>query len=67
MIAVAEQSNSLEVVLEQVADSLERTTWRKIELAVRLIEPLMLVLLAGAVLVVVIALLLPIINAGGAI
>ncbi|QDT68712.1 Type II secretion system protein F [Planctomycetes bacterium MalM25] len=66
MIAVAEQSNSLETVLEQVADSLERSTWRKIELAVRLIEPLMLVILAGAVLVVVIALLMPIINAGGA-
>ncbi|TWT96952.1 Type II secretion system protein F [Botrimarina colliarenosi] len=66
MIAVAEQSNSLETVLEQVADSLERSTWRKIELAVRLIEPLMLVMLASAVLVVVIALLMPIINAGGA-
>lgn len=66
MIAVAEQSNSLETVLEQVADSLERSTWRKIELAVRLIEPLMLVVLAGAVLLVVVALLMPIINAGGA-
>lgn len=66
MIAVAEQSNSLETVLEQVADSLERSTWRKIELAVRLVEPLLLVILAGAVLVVVIALLMPIINAGGA-
>ncbi|MEO0531983.1 MAG: type II secretion system F family protein [Planctomycetota bacterium] len=66
MIAVAEQSNSLETVLEQVADSLERSTWRKIELAVRLLEPLMLVLLAGAVLLVVVALLMPIINAGGA-
>ena len=49
-----------------MADSLERSTWRKIELGVRLIEPLMLVVLAGAVLVVVIALLMPIINAGGA-
>lgn len=67
MIAVAEQSNSLEAVLEQVADSLERTTWRKIELGVRLIEPLMLVLLAGAVLIVVIALLMPIVTAGSAI
>lgn len=66
MIAVAEQSNSLETVLEQVADSLERSTWRKIELAVRLLEPLMLVVLAGAVLLVVVALLMPIINAGGA-
>ena len=63
MIAVAEQANSLEVVLEQVADSLERTTWRKIELGVRLLEPLMLLLLATAVLMVVIALLMPIIKA----
>lgn len=66
MVAVAELSNSLETVLNQVADSLERTTWRKIELGVRLLEPLMLVLLAGAVLAVVIALLMPIVNAGGA-
>ena len=62
MIAVAEQSNSLEVVLEQVADALEKTTWRRIELLVRLIEPLMLVVLATAVLLVAIALLLPIIQ-----
>ena len=63
MIAVAEQANSLEAVLEQVADSLERTTWRKIELGVRLLEPLMLLVLASAVLMVVIALLMPIIRA----
>lgn len=62
MIAVAEQSNSLEVVLEQVADALEKTTWRRIELLVRLIEPLMLVLLAAAVLLVALALLMPIIQ-----
>lgn len=62
MIAVAEQSNSLETVLTQVADSLEKSTWRKIELYVRLLEPLMLLLLAGVVLVVVVALLLPIIK-----
>lgn len=62
MIAVAEQSNNLEVVLEQVADSLEKTTWRKIELLVRLIEPLMLVALSAVVLMVALALLLPIIQ-----
>ncbi|MGL4515044.1 MAG: type II secretion system F family protein [Lacipirellulaceae bacterium] len=62
MIAVAEQSNSLEIVLNQVADSLERSTWRKIELLVRLLEPLMLLVLAGLVLAVVIALLLPVIK-----
>lgn len=62
MIAVAEQSNTLETVLTQVADSLERETWRRLDLFVRLLEPLMLLLLASAVLVVVIALLLPMLN-----
>ncbi|MEN1679213.1 MAG: type II secretion system F family protein [Planctomycetota bacterium] len=62
MIAVAEQSNNLEVVLNQVSDSLEKTTWRKIELVVRLVEPLLLVALAAAVLLIALALLLPIIE-----
>ncbi|MEM6798167.1 MAG: type II secretion system F family protein [Planctomycetota bacterium] len=62
MVAVAEQSNNLEVVLNQVADSLEKTTWRRIDLFVRLIEPLILVVLAGIVLLVAVALLLPIIQ-----
>ncbi len=60
MIAVAEQSNNLEIVLNQIADSLEKTTWRKLDIAVRLIEPIMLVLLAGVVLMVVSALLVPV-------
>jgi type II secretory pathway component PulF len=59
MIAVAEQANNLENVLLNVADSLEKNTWRKLDLAVRMIEPILLLMLAGAVLVVVIALLLP--------
>jgi general secretion pathway protein F len=59
MIAVAEQANNLETVLLDVADSLEKTTWRKLDLAVRLIEPILLLMLAAAVLMVVIALLLP--------
>ena len=62
MISVAEESNTLETVLLQIADSLERRTWRRLDLAVRLLEPLMLMLLAGVVLVLVIALLLPIIK-----
>jgi general secretion pathway protein F/type IV pilus assembly protein PilC len=60
MIAVAEQANNLESVLLTVADSLERTTWRRLDLTVRLIEPIMLLLLAGVILVLVIALLLPV-------
>lgn len=62
MIAVAEQSNNLEIVLEQVSDSLEKFTWRRIELFVKLLEPLLLLVMAACVLVVVIALLLPIIK-----
>ncbi len=59
MIAVAEQSNTLEKVLIDIADSLERQTWRRLDLLVRLIEPIMLLFLAGAVLIVVVALLVP--------
>jgi general secretion pathway protein F/type IV pilus assembly protein PilC len=62
MIAVAEESNSLESVLVNIADGLERRTWRQLDLFVRLLEPIMLLLLASVVLVVVIALLLPVIK-----
>jgi type II secretory pathway component PulF len=66
MIAVAEQANSLETVLPQVADSLERDTWRRLDLFVRLLEPLMLLLLAGVVLLVVVALLVPVLKGSAA-
>ncbi len=62
MIAVAEESNNLENVLNEIADSLERRTWRQLDLFVRLLEPVMLLVLAGAVLVVVIALLMPVLK-----
>jgi type II secretory pathway component PulF len=62
MIAVAEQSNNLETVLPHIAETLERDTWRRLDLFVRLLEPLMLLILAGVVLVVVIALLVPVLK-----
>ncbi len=62
MIAVAEESNSLDRVLIEVADSLETRTVRQLDLFVRLLEPLLLLVLAGVVLCVVIALLMPIIK-----
>lgn len=64
MIAVAEQANNLEGVLLDVAATLERRTWRRLELAVRLIEPILLLALAVVVLILVIALLLPIMKMG---
>jgi type II secretory pathway component PulF len=59
MVAVAEQSNTLETVLTDIADSLERQTWRRLDLFVRLLEPVMLLFMASIVLVIVVALLLP--------
>lgn len=67
MIAVAEQANSLETVLPQIADTLERDTWRRLDLFVRLLEPLMLLVLAGIVLMVVIALLVPVLKMSAAV
>ena len=62
MIAVAEESNNLDNVLTDISDNLDRQTWRQLDLMVRLIEPMMLLVLAGVVLVVVIALLLPVLK-----
>lgn len=62
MIAVAEESNTLDQVLVDVADGLEKRTARRLDLMVRLLEPVMLLILAFMVLMVVIALLVPILN-----
>jgi type II secretory pathway component PulF len=62
MIAVAEESNTLDTVLVGLADDLEKRTSRQLDLMVRLLEPLMLIGLAGVVLVIVIALLVPVIK-----
>lgn len=67
MIAIGEESNNLENVLVTIADSYETRTSRKIDLAVRMLEPLLLVAMAGVVAIIAIALLLPILtmSAGG--
>ncbi len=62
MIAVAEYSNTLDSVLVSLADDLEKRTTRQLDLMVRLLEPIMLIALAGVVLLVVIALLVPVIK-----
>jgi general secretion pathway protein F/type IV pilus assembly protein PilC len=64
VISVAEESNTLDDVLVNVADNLEKNTLRKLDMMVKLIEPLMLVVMAGIIMVVVIALLLPIMKMG---
>jgi general secretion pathway protein F/type IV pilus assembly protein PilC len=66
MIAVAEESNNLENVLVQIADSNEARTSRQIDLGVRLLEPILLMFMAGLVLLIAIALLVPILKMSAA-
>src|SRR6056297_1163806 len=67
MISVAEESNSLEDVLPTIADSLEKRTFRKLDLFVRLLEPVMLLIMATLVLIGVMALLIPVIKSSAAV
>ncbi|MEM9588400.1 MAG: type II secretion system F family protein [Planctomycetota bacterium] len=67
MISVGEESNSLDTVLPDIADSLEKRTFRRLDLFVRLLEPIMLLIMAGLVLAVVLALLVPVLNSSRAI
>ena len=62
MLAVAEESNTLDSVLIEISASLEKRNWRALDVAVRFIEPLMLILLGGIVLFLVLALMLPLFN-----
>ncbi|MGE3316492.1 MAG: type II secretion system F family protein [Planctomycetaceae bacterium] len=67
MIAVAEESNTLEMVLVEIANTQEERTARQIDLFVRMLEPMMLLAMGGMVLLIAIALMLPILklSAGG--
>ncbi len=66
MISVAEESNSLDRVLPEIADSLEKRTFRRLDLFVRLLEPVMLLVMAMLVMGVVMALLVPVIRSSTA-
>jgi general secretion pathway protein F/type IV pilus assembly protein PilC len=60
MIAVAEESNNLDTVLVDIAHGLEKRTTRQLDLFVRMLEPVMLLVMAAVTLVVVSGLLLPV-------
>ena len=66
MISVAEESNTLDTVLLDIATSLENRNWRMLDLAVRFLEPGMLIVLGGVILVLVVALMLPIMRMSNA-
>ena len=60
MISVGEESNNLEKVLVDISEALEKRTSRQLDLFVRLLEPMMLLVMAAVTLVVVAGLLLPV-------
>jgi general secretion pathway protein F/type IV pilus assembly protein PilC len=64
MVAVGEESNTLETVLINIADGLDKRTSRQLDLFVRLLEPVMLLVMAAMTLVVVAGLLLPVFKMG---
>ena len=67
MIAVGEESNNLDKVLIDVANGLEKRTSRQLELFVRLLEPVMLLVMAAVTLVVMAGLLLPVFKMSSAV
>ena len=60
MISVGEESNQLEKVLLDTATALDKRTSRQLELMIRLLEPIMLLVMAVVILLVVLGLLLPV-------
>lgn len=67
MISVGEEANNLEQVLVDVAETMEKQTYRQLDLFVRLLEPVMIVIMAGVVLFIALALLLPVFKMSGVI
>lgn len=59
MIAVGESANNLDAVLIKIAETIEARIDRQLGVVVRLIEPLLLAVLAGVVVLVAVALVLP--------
>jgi general secretion pathway protein F len=62
MIAVAESANNLDAVLPGIADTLESRVARRLDVAVKLIEPMTIVAIGATIAFVAFGLLLPIIK-----
>ena len=60
MITIAEEANSLEKVLIDVADGLDKRTARNLDLMVKLVEPMMLMVMAVIVGTIAVGLLMPV-------
>jgi general secretion pathway protein F/type IV pilus assembly protein PilC len=64
MIAVAEESNTLDKVLVEIANTQEERTARQIDIVMKLVEPILLLLMGVMVMFIAIALLVPILRMG---
>lgn len=62
MIRTGEKTGELEAMLSHVADAYDAEVERKISAMIALIEPLMIILMAGVVVVVVLAMLVPMLS-----
>jgi len=60
MISIAEESNSLDSVLVNIADGIDRDTTRQLDIMVRLVEPALLLVMGGIILFMLVALLMPV-------
>ncbi len=60
MISVAEQANTLDDVLVRIADRADEKIERKLDVMVRLIEPIMLLIIGSMVLFIILGILLPV-------
>jgi len=66
MVAVGESANNLADVLISIAETLESRIDRLLAIALRLLEPLLLLILAGAVLFIFVALVVPMLRMSSA-
>lgn len=67
MVAIGEQSGSLDVMLGKIADFYEEEVENAVKAMTALVEPLMMVVLGGSIAVILVAMYLPIFNMGDAI
>jgi type IV pilus assembly protein PilC len=65
MVTVGEQSGQLEEVLDRIAESYEEELDHAVQRITALIEPVIIILLAGVVLFIIAAVLLPLLNFQG--
>jgi general secretion pathway protein F/type IV pilus assembly protein PilC len=59
MVAVGEAANNLDAVLTTIAETVEKRIHRQLTAAVRLVEPVLILVLAGVVVTVAVGLILP--------